>query len=115
MTKNVQCAEHPMESNVCGYCGYKEEVAQNPAASVPPQMAQSFVQTQAAVTQQTVSNQNVVPQQMFSSKNWMLALMLCIFLGMFAYIGFMSGKSGREFSISLQPACLESVGSSILL
>lgn len=83
-----------MENNVCGYCGYKEEVAQNPAAAVPPQTAQSFTQTQAAVTQQTVPNQYVVPQQMISSKNWMLALMLCIFLGVFGVHRFYVGKVG---------------------
>lgn len=94
MTKKCPMCGAPMESNVCGYCGYKEEVAQNPVASVPPQSAQPFAQTQAVVNQQAVPNQYVVPQQMVSSKNWMLALMLCIFLGVFGVHRFYVGKVG---------------------
>lgn len=80
----------PMENNSCGYCGYKEEIHQNPAV-VAPQSGQPFVQSQVVINNQTIPNL-VVPG--VSKENKMVALLLCIFLGMFGVHRFYVGKIG---------------------
>ena len=80
-----------MENNSCGYCGYKEETIPN-SATVPPQPGQPFVQSQVIINNQTIPNPGVVPG--VSKKNKMVALLLCIFLGVLGVHRFYVGKIG---------------------
>ena len=81
----------PMENNSCGYCGYKEETIPN-SATVPPQPGQPFVQSQVIINNQNIPNSGVVPG--VSKKNKMVALLLCIFLGVLGVHRFYVGKIG---------------------
>ena len=81
----------PMENNSCGYCGYKEETIPN-SATVPPQPGQPFVQSQVIINNQTIPNPGGVPG--VSKKNKMVALLLCIFLGVLGVHRFYVGKIG---------------------
>ncbi|MBM6917573.1 TM2 domain-containing protein [Intestinimonas butyriciproducens] len=80
-----------MENGSCGYCGYKEENTSN-AATIAPPSGQPVVQPQVIINNQTVSNPVVVPG--VSSKNKMVALLLCIFLGGVGAHRFYVGKIG---------------------
>ena len=80
-----------MENNSCGYCGYKEENTPNPA-TVPPQQGQPIVQSQVIINNQNIPNSGVVPG--VSKKNKMVALLLCIFLGVLGVHRFYVGKIG---------------------
>ena len=82
-----------MENNSCGYCGYKEETIPN-SATVPPQPGQPFVQSQVIINNQTIPNPGVVPG--VSKKNKMVALLLCIFLGVLGVHRFYVGKIGMH-------------------
>ena len=81
----------PMENGSCGYCGYKEENTSN-AATIAPPSGQPAGQPQIIINNQTVSNPVVVPG--VSSKNKMVALLLCIFLGGIGAHRFYVGKIG---------------------
>ena len=81
----------PMENNSCGYCRYKEETIPN-SATVPPQPGQPFVQSQVIINNQNIPNSGVVPG--VSKKNKMVALLLCIFLGVLGVHRFYVGKIG---------------------
>ena len=80
-----------MENNSCGYCGYKEENIPNPA-TVPPPQGQPIVQSQVIINNQNIPNSGVVPGA--SKKNKMVALLLCIFLGVLGVHRFYVGKIG---------------------
>lgn len=81
----------PMENNSCGYCGYKEETIHN-SATIPSQPGQPFVQSQVSINNQSIPNSGVVPG--VSQKNQMVALLLCIFLGVLGAHRFYVGKIG---------------------
>lgn len=81
----------PMENSSCGYCGYKEESVSNSTTIAPPS-GQPAGQPQIIINNQTVSNPVVVPG--VSSKNKMVALLLCIFLGWVGAHRFYVGKIG---------------------
>ena len=77
----------PMESNVCGYCGHKEEF----------DSASAGVQQPSAAPQVIINNQNVVNNGILvgvSRKSKTVALLLCIFLGYFGIHRFYVGKIG---------------------
>lgn len=80
-----------MENSSCGYCGYKEEGVSNSTTIAPPS-GQPAGQPQIIINNQTVSNPVVVPG--VSSKNKMVALLLCIFLGGIGAHKFYVGKIG---------------------
>lgn len=79
-----------MESNVCEYCGYEEKPVQDPVAT-PPQLKQPVFHREL-VTDQTVPNFEATRYS--STKNKTLALMLCIFLGLYGVHRFYVGKIG---------------------
>ena len=81
----------PMENNTCAYCGYKGEGAQNPAPT-PSQGGQPLVQPQVIINTQTTTSPGVVPK--VSQKSKMVALLLCLFLGVFGAHRFYVGKMG---------------------
>lgn len=91
MTAKCPVCGAPMENNICGYCGHKEETTPN-FATVPPKSEQAFVQSQVIINNQTIPNLGVVPG--VSKKNKMVALLLCIFLGPFGVHRFYVGKIG---------------------
>ena len=80
----------PMEGDVCGYCGYKKEEAEH----IQPNATQ---QGSAPQPQIIINNQNVVANGIIagvSRKNKTVALLLCIFLGIFGIHRFYVGKIG---------------------
>lgn len=80
----------PLENNVCGYCGYKEESIHSSAA---PQIQgnQPIVQQQVIINNQ---NTRTVPVPVVSKKDKIIALLLCVFLGNFGAHKFYVGKFG---------------------
>lgn len=80
-----------MENSSCGYCGYKEENTSNSTTIAPPS-GQPVVQPQVIINNQTIPNPVAVPG--VSSKNKMVALLLCIFLGGIGAHRFYVGKIG---------------------
>jgi len=80
----------PLEDNKCGYCGYKE-VVQNSTVT-PPQAEQPIIQSQVIINNQTVPNPGFIPA--VSGKSKIVALLLCIFLGMLGVHRFYVGKIG---------------------
>ncbi len=80
----------PMETDVCGYCGYKKEEV----VHVQPNTNQ---QSSAPQPQIVINNQNVVTNGIIagvSRKNKTTALLLCIFLGILGIHRFYVGKIG---------------------
>lgn len=80
----------PMESDVCGYCGYKKEEATH----IQPNMPQQSTTPQPQIV---INNQNVVTNGIIagvSRKSKTTALLLCIFLGAFGIHRFYVGKIG---------------------
>lgn len=80
----------PMENGSCGYCGYvgkKEETHYG-----QPNMQQTVVQPQIVINNQAVNNAGLAYG--ISRKNKMVALLLCLFLGVFGAHKFYVGKAG---------------------
>lgn len=81
----------PMENNSCRI-GDGFFFVSAISAAVPPQPGQPFVQSQVIINNQTIPNPGVVPG--VSKKNKMVALLLCIFLGVLGVHRFYVGKIG---------------------
>ena len=88
-SKCMMCGA-PMEDNSCGYCGFKEKANPSPTP-VSAQMGQPFAQPQVIIHNQPVSSYET-PR--VSKKNKMVALLLCIFLGVLGVHRFYVGKVG---------------------
>ncbi len=88
MSKKCPVCGAPMEGNTCGYCGYQMQVQQ------PYNTQQQVQQPQIIINNnnQTFVNQNV--NFAISQKNKTVALLLCIFLGIFGAHRFYVGKVG---------------------
>lgn len=78
-----------MESNNCEYCGCREETITNSVTAPPHQLV---VQSQVIINNQAIHNPGAVPG--VSKKNKIVALVLCIFLGVFGVHRFYVGKIG---------------------
>lgn len=87
----------PMESRLCGYCGYAEKGEPGPASYANNNMPQQAVhegtrQPQVIITNQYMPPLGIVPG--VSRKKRTTALLLCIFLGEFGIHNFYVGKDG---------------------
>lgn len=91
LTKCPMCGA-PMKKNVCEYCGYEKILEQN---SSGPKSSQPIIQPQVIITQQIVSPPDITSA--VSNKSKSVALLLCIFLGLFGAHRFYVGKIGSGF------------------
>ncbi len=83
-TKCPACGA-PMEAGKCGYCGYVKKTVVQAADWVMPRQ-------QAPVNKPVYGNTGTIPG--ISKKSKTVALMLCIFLGVFGVHRFYVGKVG---------------------
>lgn len=101
-TKCPTCGA-PLENGACGYCGYSEQVVQQPAQQVvqqptyAPNNVSYPVQPQAPQPQVIINNQvsgNPAPGFYASDKSKVAALLLCLFFGYLGFHRFYVGKVG---------------------
>lgn len=92
MSKKCPVCGAPMEGDACGYCGYQAQI-QQPYSS----QQQVGVQPQIIINNnnQTFVNQNF--NYAVSTKSKTVALILCIFFGIFGAHRFYVGKKGTGF------------------
>ncbi len=80
-----------MKNNSCDYCGYEEEAIPN-LTTASSYAERQLIQPQVIINNQIVSSPEAAPE--ISRKNKMVALLLCIFLGLFGVHRYYVGKVG---------------------